>query len=301
MKIFIIGAGTLGSTTAYLLAERALADEILLYDDYMHLARHHAMDISQAVCASGGTTVRCALMDEIAGSDIVISACGYPQSDYKNDLAADTKMIAPLVKSVAETIARYAPCALVLSLTNPLDTANYLLYKYSGLPRGRFMGFSANDTLRFRFGIAEYMGISCENVEAWTVGEHGRSKVNLYSTVRVRGNKHDFTFEERQTIDKLIENRWSSFLNLGIGRTAGWTTCANLISFIETLLGRRESMVQCSCVLEGELGLTGLSIGLPAKIGANGVEEIIFPDMAEDEKHRFIASANAIKAAISRL
>ena len=268
MKAFVFGgAGLLGSTSAFLLAKEGLCDEIVLCDLFADKAKNHAMDMSQAVYAVSKTKITAGTLADMAGSGLVISGFSIPTTNPGAWTYDDTQRSLPVLRELAEALRTYAPNAVVVSMTNPLDAINYTLWKLSGLPRRQFIGFSFNDSLRMRWGIGNYLGICPQHIRCASMGEHGGQKVQIYSHVEIDGALRPFTEDEVRASDALQKSFWDEFYPLGALRTAGWTSAMGMLEVVEHIAGRRTGYVGCSCVLDGEYGLKDLSIGVPVDRG----------------------------------
>ena len=297
MKAFIIGgAGTIGSASAFLLAKEGLCNEIVLYDTYMPMAMNHAMDMLQAVSGISGAVIRTGTLEDMADSDLVVSAFGYPREDADKFGKRDVEMVLPIIEEVCSTLKKYAPKAVVITMTNPLDPINYMMYRLSGLSRRQFLGFSINDTLRMRWGISQYTGVPAKLIECASMGEHGASKVQIYSQAKVNGEPLRLDDKEAGIIDNIQLSFWNNYVSCNVNRTAGWTSAIGMVEIAECLTGRRSGFTICSCVLNGEYGLSGISVGVPVFLDKNGVREIIVFDLATDENHAFFASADKVRA-----
>jgi malate/lactate dehydrogenase len=190
MKIAVIGgAGTLGSCAAFTIIDRKLADELLLIDPWADMLKGHWMDLSTA--ASGADlAVKKGGYEDMAGSDIVIMAASAPSGaiDSRSELLP---INIPIIKENSEKINRYCPEAIVIMETNPVDPLNYAMFLMSkSKDRRKFIGYSLNDTLRFRMWAAEALGVQASRVRGTVIGEHGQSQVMLFSSLRVDGARH---------------------------------------------------------------------------------------------------------------
>lgn len=288
----------MGSTTAFYLAEKGLADEIVLYDAMPALAEHHAFDLTEAMCMVSPVRIRAGSWADIEGSDIVINAAGLPLDEFTQDDVENISRLMPLLRELSAAL-KLAPNAVVITMTNPLDSFNYLLYRLSGLPRGQFLGYSLNDTIRMRAGLAEHFGVGTRDVRAFAAGEHGKTKVQLYSAVEVRGEKVSVSPKEAADLRERLNKKWQDFLGFGIRRTAGWTSAAGAAIMVQAVLEEHDEILPCSCIPDGEYGLSGVSIGLPARLGRNGVREIVRLDLTPAELDAVMASAEIIKSVVA--
>ena len=300
-KISFIGGGTLGSTTAYTLGMKGLCDQIVIYDIAHELALHHAMDIGQALCKSGYATITAAdSPEDIAGSDVVYIASSFPMAfgDKKYSVYGD---FLTQLQETAEILRKYAPDSLIITLSNPVDIINTMLYKLSGKPARHFVGFSINDSVRLDMAIAARLGIEPRTVTSYCIGEHGMTKVPVLSHVKIGDDVRSFSDTEAEEIQNYTKDWWMSFLKLGINRTAGWSSASFSSLYVEQIVGRYTEPLEASVILSGQYGCEDISLGTPAVIDENGVKTIIELDLNEREKGLFRISKDAVKADIDRL
>lgn len=299
MKAFVFGgAGTLGSTSAFLLAKEGLCDEIVLCDVFADKAKNHAMDMGQALWAASGAEVRCGGLSDLDGADLVISAFSVPGSNPGAWRREDTERAMPILTELCAALRERAPGAVVITMTNPVDALNYAMHRLSGLPREQFIGYSFNDSLRMRWAISRHLGVPASDVRCVSMGEHGPTKVQIYSCAEVRGRRCALTEQEAKVIDAVQKDFWDEYLPLGALRTAGWTSAMGILELAEHILGRKTGYVGCSCVLDGEYGLSCLSVGVPAHLGPGGVQKIEELPLSDTERAGFLASADKISGLI---
>lgn len=297
MKVFIVGgAGIVGSATAFYLATQQIADEVVLQDLNENAVLSHAMDLSQCAFLTSGTKIRSGTWEDAVGSDVVVIAAGVPAAIATHDACKDIHMMRPLIRSIAEGVNKYCPEAVVLSLTNPLDAFNYVLYHACGLPGRQFIAMSVNDSLRFRWSLAEHLGLAPSAVDGYVIGEHGPAKIPLFSTVTVNGKPRAFDKVEQEQVMAEVNGWWKRFLDVSGTRTASWTTGSSCALTIEHLAGRRSGPICCSYIMED-----GLSIGYPVLLNQNGVVGPAELRLAEDEAVRFEAAKANAKASIAKV
>ncbi len=291
MKITIVGAGgSVGSPTAFYLATEKLADELVLIDYRENLAQQHAMDMSTAV-STLGVKVRAGIYEDMAGSDIVINAAGAPQGVIKDRmemLPANTVII----KGIAENIKKYAPNAVIITATNPADPMNYATYLTGGFDRRQVMGYTINDTFRYRQLLATSFNAKASEVDGLVIGEHGSTQVLLFSTVKIAGKPVEVSEDVQKNIYAeilLILKRLEEFK---AGRTAGWTCAVGMATYVRAIIGDKKQLLPCSVILNGEYGLNKISMSVPAVIGRNGIEGVDELELADDERNRL---KNAIR------
>ena len=285
MKLGIVGGGgLLGATTAFCCAMNSLADEIVLYDIKENMAQSHASDIEQAMVGHNDLAIRVGSMDDLKDSDIILNAAGIPDKPGSRDNFLSGNI--GIIREFGERVRAWGTKPVVLCATNPVDVLNYKTYEYSGLPRERCIGFSLNDTARFKWAISAAAGLSSSEFDAFTIGEHGDFQVPLFSTVKSRatGELISFSAERREIVLRKIKSWLSEYQGLNAGRTSGWTSGVGLSHIIGLIVSGKGGVCPCSVIPDGEYGLSGLSIGLPVKLSRGGVSEIIELGLTEDEK-----------------
>jgi malate dehydrogenase len=296
MKVTIIGAaGSVGAPAAFYIAASGLADEIVLIDMRPNVVQQHAMDMSTAVSALG-VQVKAGTYEDIGGSDVVINAAGVPQGLIADRMEMLPKNI-PLVQDVALEVKRHCPAAFVITATNPIDPLNYATWKAGGFDRHQVIGYSRNDSTRFREMVARAKGVEVSRVQATVVGEHGSTQVLLFSSVRIDGQPVSFSEEEKQALRVEVPNILKRYEELQAGRTAGWTSAIGLAAVTRAVLQDTGEVIPCSVVLDGEYGRRGLSMSLPVRLGRTGIQEIPEWGLAPDEREGLERSADAMAAA----
>jgi malate dehydrogenase len=284
-KVAIIGAaGTLGSCAAFMIAKEGLADEmVLLPGTRENLVRFHQMDLETAITGINDMSIRFGHKEDLAGADVVILAAGAPwrRINSRMELLDDSM---PIIEEAAQTIRQYCPEAVVITLTNPVDPLNWALWRLTGLPRERFLGYSLNDTFRFRRLLAQALAVPSPTVDATVVGEHGPHQVLLFSSVRVNGKRIDIDRQTRAGILSEIPNILNKMETLGAGRTTGWTSSIGISAIVRAVLEDTGEVIPCSAVLDGEYGRKDLSASLPVRLGRGGVQGFSPFEMEPDER-----------------
>jgi malate dehydrogenase len=298
-RLAFIGSGGVGATTAHLAALTGMADEIRLIDIVPGLAQSIALDIEHAsgitgspTRARGGTT-----LDLVGGCDVVVITAGRPRTPGM-DRAALMAVNGPLLRSAAEAIGQYAPDAVVLVVTNPLDEMTFELWRTSRLAPEKVIGMAATlDSSRFRNAIARTAGVSPRDVQAITLGSHGDEMVPVVSTAAVRG---------RPLVDVLSPDRIEACVRETIGgggavvglRRTGSATIAPAhatVELLEAIRGAQAGTVPVSAYVQGEYGIEGVFIGVPAVLGRGGVLEIVELNLSERERSALASAAAAIR------
>ena len=293
----VIGAaGSVGGPAAFYIGASGLAHEIVLIDMRENVAQQHAMDMSTAFSARE-VKVTAGTYEDMAGSDLVVNAAGVPQGLIADRMEMLPKNI-PLVRDVALQVRRYCPDAFVITATNPIDPLNYATWKVGGFDRRRVIGYSINDSFRFREMVARSKGVKVAQVEATVIGEHGSTQVPLFSSVRIDGRLVSFSEEEKQAIRAEVPIILRRYEELQSGRTAGWTSAIGLTAIARAVIEDTGRVLPCSVVLEGEYGRRGISMSVPARLGRIGVQEILEWELAPDEQAGLERTAAALEAAV---
>ena len=302
MKLGVIGgAGALGSTTAFYVALNNIVDEIVLYDLRENFAVNHAIDLDQAVCELSSTVITSGDMDALAGSDIILNTAGVPESSRSSrDKYLEDNL--PIYMDIAETVKTWGYYPVIISTSNPCDILNYKLFEYIGGPRNRYLGLSYNDTLRLRWSVAKEVGLSAMQVGGYVLGEHGDHSVYAFSTLKRKdtGEPISLTDEQKESIQARIRDWFKNMLDLKTGRTMGWTSGIWLGKMIEAIANESDTVLPCSCIPDGEYGLSDVSLALPLKLGREGVREIVDLPLDESEKTALTAASDKIKSLIAK-
>ena len=296
MKVAIVGAaGSVGAPAAFYIAASGLADEIVMIDMRQNVVQQHAMDISTAASAQN-VSVRAGAYEDLAGSDVVINAAGVPQGLITDRMEMLPKNI-PLIRDLALEIKRHCPEAFVITATNPVDPLNYAMWRVGAFDRRRVIGYSINDSFRFREMVARAKGVKVSQVQATVIGEHGSTQVLLFSSVRIDGRPVAFSEEEKGAIRAEVPNILSRYEELQSGRTAGWTSAVGLAAITRAILRDAGEIFPGSVVLDGEYGRREMSMSVPVRLGRTGVQEIFEWELAPDERAGLERSADVLEAA----
>jgi malate dehydrogenase len=299
MKISIIGAaGTIGSCAAFNIAIHGITDELVMIDDFSQdKLEGYVTDLGTAVTGLD-TSVRAGKMDDLRDSDIVLMAAGSSQVMVNRMEVLPQNL--PIIANVAAQVRRLCPRAVVITATNPVDPLNYAMYLSAGLDKKQVIGYSANDSVRFRMFLSEALGVKSSQVEATAVGEHGPTQVLLFSSVRVKGKAVAVSPEMKQSIrqrladlPKLIEPQ-----RIKTGRTQGWATSMGLTALCRALSKNTGEVMPCSVLLDGEYGYRGMSLSVPVVLGKEGVRRIQEWKLTAEEKEDLGKSAETLRPAM---
>jgi malate dehydrogenase len=302
-KIALIGAGNIGGTLAHLAAQKELGD-IVLFDIAEGVPQGKALDLSQCGPVEGFDAFITGTNDykDIEGADVVIVTAGVPRKPgmSRDDLLGINLKV---MKSVGEGIKQYAPNAFVICITNPLDAMVWALREFSGLPHSKVVGMAGVlDSARFSTFLAWEFGVSVRDVTSFVLGGHGDTMVPVveYSTVKgipvpdlIKMGKS--TQERIDEIVKRTANGGGEIVALLKTGSAFYAPAASAIAMAEAYLGDQKRILPCAAHLTGQYGVNDLYVGVPVKIGANGVEEVIEIALDEKAKAGLQLSIDAVK------
>lgn len=303
-KVSIIGAGMTGATTAHWIAEREIAD-IVLVDIMEGMPQGKALDMAEAMPIIGKDVEIVGSNDyaATAGSDIIVITAGLPRKPgmSRDDLLSANADI--VGKATTETL-KYSPDAIYVILTNPLDVMSYLTMKVGNLPAHRVIGQAGIlDSARMRAFVAMETGVSVENINCYVLGGHGDSMVPLTKTSNIAGVPlRDYIPADR--LDAIVDRTRKgggeivSLLKTG---SAFYAPSAAIAQMVEAILKDKHLIVPCAAYMNGEYGLNDIFFGVPVMLGRKGIEKIIEYELDADEKAEFDASAESVKETIDAL
>ena len=296
-KISIIGAGNVGSTTAQRLAEKEIADIVLL-DIVPDLPQGKVLDILESgpIYRFNTRVVGTNNYTETADSDIVIITSGIPRKPgmSREDLL---KTNANIVSQVTKQTVQFSPNAILIVVSNPLDAMTYVASKISQFPKHRIIGMAGVlDTARFRTFIAMELGVSVENVNAFVLGGHGDTMVPSirYTTVVGIPVTELIAKDRLDQIIKRTKEGGAEIVSLLKTGSAYYAPSAAIVEMVEAILKNKNKILPCAVYCQGEYGIKNLFVGVPAKLGINGVEKIIEITLTHEEKAGILKSAEAV-------
>jgi malate dehydrogenase len=302
-KITVVGAGNVGATCAQELARRDYAD-VVLVDIIPKFPQGKALDINQAAAVLGyePAMVGSNGYEETAGSDVVVITAGKPRSPgmSRDDLVTTNEAI---VSSVTKEAARHSPDAILVVVSNPLDAMCHVAKAASRFKKHRVVGMAGIlDTARFSTFIAQELDVSVKDVTAVVLGGHGDQMVPVVSATNVGGVPLPELLPKR-SITKLVERTkvgGGELVSL-LGTSAWYAPGAAAAQMVDSICLDEKRILPCTAFLEGEYGITGLYMGVPVKLGAGGVEEIVKLRLTADEKRMLRASAAAVREVVGVL
>lgn len=303
-KISIVGAGNVGGTAALWAAEKELGD-VVLVDILDGMPQGKALDLMEASPVRGfdslviGTT----RFEETRDSDVVIITAGLARKPgmSREDLLQHNQEVC---QSVTEQVMRYSPECFIIMVSNPLDTMTYLALKVSGLPKNRVMGMAGVlDAARFRTFVAMELKVSVGDTQAMILGGHGDEMVPLprYSTVSGIPVTELLAPETIARIVKRTREAGGEIVNLLKTGSAYYSPSLGVVGMAEAIIMDKKRILPCCAYLEGEYGLNDICFGVPVKLGAQGVEEVIELALNDEEKAALQVSADAVNRSIDNL
>ena len=303
-KVTVVGAGNVGATAAQRLAEKELCDVVLI-DVVEGIPQGKALDLIEAapiekhdshLIGSNG-------YEESEGSDIVIITAGIPRKPgmSRDDLISTN---AAIVKSVTQEVVKWSPDAALIIVSNPLDAMCHVAYETSGFPKNRVMGMAGVlDSARFRAFISMELNVSVENTHAFVLGGHGDTMVPLPRFSTVAGIPITELLSKKQ-IDALVERTrkgGAEIVSLLKTGSAYYAPASAAVEMAESILKDKKKILPCAAYLEGEYEINGLFIGVPVKLGLEGIEEVIQVKLLDEEQAALNKSADAVKELVESI
>jgi malate dehydrogenase len=301
-KITVIGAGFVGSTLVQRLAERDYAD-VVMFDIVPNMPQGKALDIQEAGPVLGYDTLVTGTNDyaDTTDSDIVVITSGFPRKPgmSRDDLLKKNQEI---ITEVTQQVVKHSPNSIIIMVSNPLDAMAQLALKISGFPRERLIGMAGVlDTARFRTFIAQEVGASVRDVQAYVLGGHGDTMVPLARMCTVAGVPiSQLISAERieQIVQRARDGGAEIVKLLGTG-SAYFAPSASVLQMVDSILLDKKMIMPCTVYLQGEYGIQNLYIGVPAQLGAQGLEKIIEVELSESEQAALKKSAAAVQELVN--
>lgn len=297
-KVTVVGAGNVGATVAHRLVDKQLADVVLI-DILEGIPQGKGLDLLEAGpiegydCRIRGTNNYA----DTGNSDLVVMTAGFPR---KPGMSRDDLLRAnyDVVKAAIEQIVKYSPDCILIVVTNPLDAMAQTAFKVSGFSRNRVIGMAGVlDTARYRAFIAEALNVSVQNVQGFVLGGHGDTMVPVprYTTVAGIPVGELMPQDKLDSIIARTRNGGAEIVNLLKAGSAYYAPSAAVVEMIDAIFNDRRKILPCAAYLEGEYGIKGLFAGVPVKLGARGIEQVIEIKLTADERAALQKSAEAVK------
>jgi malate dehydrogenase len=300
MKVTVVGAGAVGATCADNIARKELASEVVLLDIKEGVAEGKAQDMMQTAALLGfDTKITGSTNDyaKTAGSDVVVITSGLPRKPgmTREELIG---VNAGIVKNVSENILKYSPNAIIIVISNPMDTMTYLALKSTALPKHRIIGMGgALDSARFRYQLSLHLGASPADLNAVVVGGHGDTTMIPLIRMATWNSVPVTKFLSAEQQQKIVADTMvgGATLTKLIGTSAWYAPGAAGAAMVESILRDEKKLFTCSVFLEGEWGQKDICLGVPVILGKNGWEKIIDFDLSAEEQAAFSKSADAVR------
>ena len=299
-KVTVVGAGNVGATCANVMAMHEIANEIVMLDVKPGVAEGKAIDMNQTLTLVDIDTriIGCTNdYEKTANSDVVVITSGIPRKPgmTREDLIG---VNAGIVKSVVDQILTYSPNAILVIVSNPMDTMTYLALKMTGLPKNRIIGMGGTlDTARFKYYLSQALGVNAREVEAMVIGGHGdTTMIPLKRYANYKGEHVHHLLSDEQ-FDKVVADTMVGGATLtGLLGTSAWYAPGAAGAYVvESILRDQKKVIPCSVFLDGEYGQSDICIGAPAEIGRNGCERVIEFKLNAKEQELFNKSADAVR------
>ena len=299
-KVTVVGAGNVGATCANVLVTEGIADEVVLLDIKEGVSEGKAMDIMQTANILNINTVLKGVTNDYtatAGSDVVIITSGIPRKPgmTREELIG---VNAGIVKSVTSQVLAASPDAIIICISNPMDTMTYLIHKTSGLPKNRIIGMGgALDSARFKYFLSQALGANATEVEGIVIGGHGDTTMIPLTRFAAYRGVPATNFLSEETLEKVAADTMvgGATLTKLLGTSAWYAPGAAGAQVAKAVLHDEKKLISCSALLDGEYGQSDLCIGVPCILGRNGIEKIVEFPLNDAEKALFEKSAAAVK------
>ncbi len=301
MKVTVVGAGAVGASCAEYIAIKDFASEVVLVDIKEGFAEGKAMDLMQTASLNGfdtkitGTTGD---YSKTAGSDVVVITSGIPRKPgmTREELIG---INAGIVKEVSSNLLKHSPEAIVIVVSNPMDTMTYLVHKTSGLPKHRIIGMGgALDSARFKYRLAEALDAPISDVDGMVIGGHSDTGMVPLIGHATRNSIRVSEYLDAEQMEYVVQETkvGGATLTKLLGTSAWYAPGAAVSGLVQAIACDQKKIYPCSALLEGEYGLNDICLGVPVVLGKNGIEKIVSIELSEDEKAKVAASAEGVAA-----
>lgn len=301
MKISVVGAGAVGASCAEYIAMKNFASEVVLLDIKEGFAEGKAMDLMQTASLNGfDTKITGSTNDysKTANSAVVVITSGIPRKPgmTREELIG---INAGIVQTVTENLLKFSPNAIVIVVSNPMDTMTYLVHKVSGLPKNRIIGMGgALDSARFKYRLAEALNAPISDVDGMVIGGHSDTGMVPLIDQATRNAVKVTHFLNEEKCQWVVEETkvGGATLTKLLGTSAWYAPGAAVSSLVQAIACDQKKLFPCSVLLEGEYGLSDICIGVPVILGKNGIEEIVSIPLSEAEQEKLQESAKGVRA-----
>ena len=299
MKVTVVGAGAVGASCAEYIAIKNFVSEVVLLDIKENYAEGKAMDLMQTASLNDFDTKIVGSTNDYsktANSDIAVITSGIPRKPgmTREELIG---INAGIVKSVAQQLLEHSPEAILIIVSNPMDTMTYLTHQISGIPKNRIIGMGgALDSARFKYRLAEALECPISDVDGMVIGGHSDKGMIPLTRLATRNSVRVSEFLSNDRLEKVLNDTkvGGATLTSMLGTSAWYAPGAAVSALVHSISCDMKKIFPCSVLLAGEYGLSDLCIGVPVVVGRNGVESIVQIDLNENEKYALQESANAV-------
>jgi len=300
MKVTVVGAGAVGASCAEYIAIKDFASEVVILDIKEGYAEGKAMDLMQTASLNGFDTKIVGVTNDYsktADSDIVVITSGIPRKPgmTREELIG---INAGIVKSVSASLIEHSPNAIVIVVSNPMDTMTYLVHKTTGLPRNRIIGMGgALDSARFKYRLAEALGAPISDVDGMVIGGHSDVGMVPLTRMATRNSIPVTKFLSEERLTQVMEDTkvGGGTLTKLLGTSAWYAPGAAVSGLVQAIANDQHKMFPCSTLLEGEYGLDDICIGVPVVLGRNGIEKIVELELTDAEKEHMLTSSEGVR------
>jgi len=300
MKITIVGAGAVGASCAEYIAIKNFASEVVILDIKEGFAEGKAMDLMQTASLNGFDTKIIGVTNDYsktAGSDVVVITSGVPRKPgmTREQLIG---INAGIVTAVSSSLIEHSPEAIMIVVSNPMDTMTYLVHKTAGLPKNRIIGMGgALDSARFKYRLAEALGAPISDVDGMVIGGHSDVGMVPLTRMATRNSIPVSKFISKERLHQVMEDTkvGGGTLTKLLGTSAWYAPGAAVSGLVQAIACDQKKIFPCSTFLEGEYGLEDICIGVPVVLGKNGIEEIVQLDLTDAESEHLNTSAEGVR------
>ena len=300
MKVTIVGAGAVGASCAEYIAIKNFASEIVLVDIKEGVAEGKAMDLMQTATLNGFDSKIVGSTNDYtktAGSDVVVITSGIPRKPgmTREELIG---INAGIVKEVSGNLIKHSPDTVIIVVSNPMDTMTYLVHKTTGLPKSKIIGMGgALDSARFKFRLSEALECPPSDVDGMVIGGHSDTGMVPLTRLATRNSIPVSAFLSEDRLNQVSEDTkvGGATLTKLLGTSAWYAPGAAVSAMVQAIACDQKKMFPCSALLDGEYGLEGLCIGVPAILGKGGLEKIVEIELTDAEKVKIKESAEGVK------
>ena len=300
MKITIVGAGAVGASCAEYIAIKNFASEVVILDIKEGFAEGKAMDLMQTASLNGFDTKIVGVTNDYsktAGSDVVVITSGVPRKPgmTREQLIG---INAGIVTAVSSSLIEHSPEAIMIVVSNPMDTMTYLVHKTAGLPKNRIIGMGgALDSARIKYRLAEALGAPISDVDGMVIGGHSDVGMVPLTRMATRNSIPVSKFISKERLHQVMEDTkvGGGTLTKLLGTSAWYAPGAAVSGLVQAIVCDQKKIFPCSTLLEGEYGLEDICIGVPVVLGKNGIEEIVQLDLTDAESEHLNTSAEGVR------